>query len=121
MLELMSVYTSYGKIKMLENIDLMVNQGEVVCLLGSNGAGKSTTIKTIVGLLTPNSGEIRFEGQSLNNLKTFDIVRRGISIAPEGRRLFPKMTVEQNLLIGLDEERSNSDQLKSWILSCSQY
>ncbi|MBU0946584.1 MAG: ABC transporter ATP-binding protein [Proteobacteria bacterium] len=115
MLELMSVYTSYGKIKMLENIDLVVNQGEVVCLLGSNGAGKSTTIKTIVGLLTPNSGQIHFEGQSLNSLKTFDIVRRGISIAPEGRRLFPRMTVEQNLLIGLDEEKSNCDQLKCWI------
>ncbi len=106
MLDLSHVFTSYGKVKMLSDVSLRVEAGEIVCLLGSNGAGKSTTIKTILGLVKPDSGIITFQGERIDGMGTHLIVRRGISIVPEGRRLFPKMTVGQNLEIGLyDDER----------------
>jgi len=112
LLELDSVSTCYGKIKILDNVDLSVGKGEVVCLLGSNGAGKSTMIKTILGLVKVVSGSVRLESERIDGLETYEIVRRGISVAPEGRRLFPRMTVEQNLEIGLTDEHASAEDLK---------
>ncbi len=115
LLELESVSTCYGKIKMLENVDLTVDRGEVVCLLGSNGAGKSTMIKTILGLVKVQTGRITMDGEEISGLKTYEIVRRGISVAPEGRRLFPKMSVEQNLEIGLVDAHGDVEELKEQV------
>ena len=102
-LEVKSVSTSFGKVKMLRSISLYVNPGEIVCLLGSNGAGKSTTLRTIIGLIKPDEGNIYFEGQKINIYKTYQIIRLGISLVPEGRRLFPKMSVIENLNIAIKD------------------
>lgn len=103
-LEVKNIHTSFGKIKMLQDLSLSVNAGETVCLLGSNGSGKSTTIRTIIGLIKPTSGEITFNGERIDGRPTNEIIRKGISIVPEGRRLFPQMTVSQNLTVGMAEE-----------------
>ncbi|HYB10227.1 MAG TPA: ABC transporter ATP-binding protein [Alphaproteobacteria bacterium] len=100
MLELLDVHTSYGNIRALKGISLNVERGEIVTLIGSNGAGKTTTLKTIIGTLGPNKGEIRFEGERIDGLSTDKVVRMGISQSPEGRRIFPRMTVLENLELG---------------------
>ncbi|HHV72095.1 MAG TPA: ABC transporter ATP-binding protein [Clostridia bacterium] len=100
MLKLEAVSTSYGPIKVLRNVSLHAKKGEITCLLGSNGAGKTTTIKTILGLVKPNSGIITLEGRQIQGLKTADIIKAGVAVVPEGRRIFPKMTVYENLLLG---------------------
>ena len=100
MLEVKDVHTYYGNIQALKGISLQVNQGEVVTLIGSNGAGKTTTLRTIQGLLRPRQGSILFEGGSLSSLSTQAIVRLGISQSPEGRLIFPRMTVQENLEMG---------------------
>lgn len=100
MLKLEAVSTSYGPIKVLRNVSLHAKKGEITCLLGSNGAGKTTTIKTILGLVKPNSGMITLEGRQIQGLKTADIIKAGVAVVPEGRRIFPKMTVYENLLLG---------------------
>ena len=100
MLELSSVHTSYGPIRALNGIDIVVHKGEIVCLLGSNGAGKTTTLMTISGILRPDSGDITFEGESLAALSPDKIVRRGICQVPEGRRIFQKLTIRENLEMG---------------------
>jgi branched-chain amino acid transport system ATP-binding protein len=100
MLKLTDVHTSYGPIEALKGIDIEVQQGEIVCLIGNNGAGKSTILMTISGILKPRSGEIIFEGESITGVPPYKIVRRGISQAPEGRRIFPKLTVRENLEMG---------------------
>jgi len=99
-LELLDVHTSYGNIRALKGISLNVERGEIVTLIGSNGAGKTTTLKTIIGTLGPNKGEIRFEGERIDGLSTDKVVRMGISQSPEGRRIFPRMTVLENLELG---------------------
>ena len=109
MLEMKDVSTSYGKVKMLQGVSLRVDEGEAVCLLGSNGAGKSTTIKTILGLVKPDSGSITFNNEQIGGRKTHEIIRMGVSIVPEGRRLFPRMTVEQNLQIGLYADTGDTE------------
>lgn len=100
MLKLTNISTAYGAIPVLRNVSLAVPQGSITCLLGSNGAGKTTTIRTVLGLVQPLAGEITFLAQRLNSLPTDEIVKRGIAVVPEGRRVFPKMTVTENLLIG---------------------
>ncbi len=100
MLELRGVRTFYGAIEALKGISLKVEEGEVVALLGSNGAGKSTTLRTISGLLRPREGEIRFQGQSIAGLPPDEIVKLGIVHVPEGRRIFGPLTVEENLEMG---------------------
>lgn len=100
MLELHDVHASYGPIRALRGITLRVGKGEIVTLIGANGAGKTTTLKTIMGLLRPKKGSILLEGERIDSLPTDQIVRRGIAHAPEGRRLFPRMTVLENLELG---------------------
>jgi branched-chain amino acid transport system ATP-binding protein len=90
----------YGAVHALHGISLVVRTGELVCLLGGNASGKSTTMKTILGLVKPRSGTVSFDGQRIDGLKTSQIVRRGIASVPEARRIFPRMTVRENLLMG---------------------
>jgi branched-chain amino acid transport system ATP-binding protein len=100
MLELHDIYVSYGSIRALNGVSLRVNQGELVALIGSNGAGKSTTLKTISGLLRPRAGRIVYQGQEITRAPTDRIVGMGISQCPEGRRIFGSLTVRENLLLG---------------------
>jgi branched-chain amino acid transport system ATP-binding protein len=100
MLEIKDIHTYYGNIHALKGVSLTVSQGEVVTLIGSNGAGKTTTLRTIQGLLRPREGTILFEGKPLESLSTESIVRLGISQSPEGRLIFPRMTVQENLEMG---------------------
>jgi branched-chain amino acid transport system ATP-binding protein len=107
MLEIKDLHTYYGNIHALKGISLHVEQGEVVTLIGSNGAGKTTTLRTIQGLLRPREGTILFEGGSLGSLSTQAIVRLGISQSPEGRLIFPRMTVQENLEMGAFSRRDS--------------
>ena len=99
-LEIHDLVVSYGGIEAVKGIDLTVEQGKIVTLIGSNGAGKSTTLKTIAGLVKPKSGSITFNGEPLLGKSTDQIVSRGVTLVPEGRRVFPNLTVEENLRIG---------------------
>jgi branched-chain amino acid transport system ATP-binding protein len=99
-LELKDVHTYYGSIHALKGISIEVHEGEVVTLLGANGAGKSTTLRSINGLNRPRQGSIRFEGRDITSVPAHSIVKRGIAQSPEGRRLFPRMTVVENLEMG---------------------
>ena len=100
MLEMKDVNVFYGNIHAIQDVNLSVNQGEIVTLIGANGAGKSTTLRTISGLLKPKSGEIFFEGQPIGGQPAQNIVKAGISQVPEGRRIFANMTVLENLELG---------------------
>jgi branched-chain amino acid transport system ATP-binding protein len=100
LLELEDVHTAYGSIEALKGISLTVEEGEVVTLIGSNGAGKSTTLRSISGLTPAKTGSIRFRGQEISTVPAQDIVRLGISQSPEGRRCFQRMTVRENLELG---------------------
>ena len=99
-LELTDVETYYGSIQALKGISLTVNEGEIVTLIGSNGAGKSTTLRSINGLNHPRKGKIVFKGQDITHTPAHDIVKLGIAQSPEGRKLFPRMTVTENLEMG---------------------
>jgi branched-chain amino acid transport system ATP-binding protein len=99
-LELTDVHTSYGHIRALKGVSLRVDQGEIVTLIGSNGAGKTTTLKTIIGVLKPREGAITFEGKRIDGQATDKVVRLGIAQSPEGRHIFPRMTVLENLELG---------------------
>ena len=99
-LELKDVHTFYGKIEALKGISLKVNSGEIVCLIGANGAGKTTTLLTISGIVKPKSGEIFFNGKRIDKLSPDKIVKLGIVHVPEGRRIFPDLTVKENLILG---------------------
>jgi branched-chain amino acid transport system ATP-binding protein len=99
-LELQDVHTYYGRIHALRGVSLEVQPGEVVTLIGSNGAGKTTTLKTIIGTLRPQDGQITLDGRRIDGLPTDRVVRLGIAQAPEGRRIFPRMTVLENLELG---------------------
>ncbi len=100
LLELRDVHAYYGNIHALKGVSLTVDEGEIVTLIGSNGAGKSTTLKTISGLLRPRAGEILFDGQRIDGRRADQVVRLGITQAPEGRRVFPRMSVRENLEMG---------------------
>ena len=100
MLDISGVHTFYGHIEALRGVSLKVEQGEIVTLIGANGAGKSTLLMTICGTPQARQGSIRFEGQDITRLPTFQIMRKGIAQSPEGRRIFPRMTVMENLQMG---------------------
>ncbi|NBY38980.1 MAG: ABC transporter ATP-binding protein [Actinobacteria bacterium] len=100
MLDVKNIEVAYGKIVAVKDVSLTVNKGEIVTLIGSNGAGKSTTLRTISGLIKPRSGEILFEGNRIDGVPGHDIVGMGICHSPEGRRIFPRMTVRENLELG---------------------
>ena len=100
MLRLESVSAGYGRVGVLAGVSMEVRAGDFVCLVGANGAGKTTTLKTISGLLRPSAGRIVFEGQDIAGRKPQDILRLGIAHCPEGRRVFPHLTVQENLAMG---------------------
>jgi branched-chain amino acid transport system ATP-binding protein len=104
-----NVYTAYDKANVLEDVTLTAEPGKVTCLLGSNGSGKSTLIRSILGLTPPNAGRIRFGGTDLTGLATHRIIATGIACIPEGRQVFPKFTVEENLRMGAYQEQSGSE------------
>jgi branched-chain amino acid transport system ATP-binding protein len=105
-LSLTDVVTHYGPIRVLKSVTLEVRAGEIVCLLGGNASGKSTTMKTILGVVRPTAGRVAFEDQRIDGLPTETIVRRGISLVPEARRIFGRMTVWENLAMGAYTRRA---------------
>ncbi len=100
MLEVKDLEVAYGKILAVKKISFSVDEGQVVTLIGTNGAGKTTTLRTISGLLRPSSGEIPFQGKRIDKTPPHQIVSLGLAHSPEGRRIFPRMSVEENLLLG---------------------
>ena len=115
MLEIKDLNVSYGGIKAVKDISFVVPKGEVVTLIGANGAGKSSTLRSIVGLVKPESGSILFEGSELAGLSTDQIVSRGITLVPEGRRVFPDMTVLENLKIGAYMRKDSLEEDLKWV------
>jgi branched-chain amino acid transport system ATP-binding protein len=110
-LEVEDIHTFYGTIEALKGISLKVHEGEVVTLIGANGAGKSTTLRSINGLNHPKSGTIRFRGEDITNTPAHEIVKMGISQSPEGRRIFPRMSVLENLEMGA-YQRTNRAEIR---------
>ncbi len=111
LLNIDNLHVSYGKIKAIKGISLQVSQGEIVALVGANGAGKTTLLKTISGILTPAEGSVSFEGKDLTKVKPFQRVVEGICQAPEGRGIFPGMTVQENLEIGKYSRSAGKDEM----------
>ncbi len=109
MLEVRDVTARYGPLTVLRGVSLRVEAGQVACLLGPNGAGKTTLIRTLLGIVRPASGSIWFEGARIDGLRPHQVVGRGIAVVPEGRRVFPRMTVEENLRMGAFREWSAAD------------
>ena len=100
MLEVEKVSSGYGLIQILWDVSFKIKEKEIVSIIGPNGAGKTTMVKTIMGLLPTRNGTIRFKGESIENLAPYEIVKKGITLIPEGREIFPKMSVEENMLLG---------------------
>ncbi|WP_411284277.1 ABC transporter ATP-binding protein [Lapillicoccus sp.] len=100
MLEVRDLRVSYGKIEAVKEISFSVEEGQVVTLIGTNGAGKTTTLRTISGLLRPSGGSIHFQGKPIDRTPAHEIVTLGVAHSPEGRKIFPRLTVEENLLLG---------------------
>jgi branched-chain amino acid transport system ATP-binding protein len=105
LLELRAIDAYYGDFQALFGVSLKVNAGEVVAVIGANGAGKSTLLKSIAGMMPPRRGDVLFDGAAIGAKPAFEVVARGIALVPEGRRLFPSLTVEENLLIGGQSRR----------------
>ncbi len=114
-LEVKDLNVSYGGIKAVKDISFAVPKGEVVTLIGANGAGKSSTLRSIVGLVKPESGSILLKGEELAGVPTEQIVTKGITLVPEGRRVFPDMTVAENLKIGAYMRKDSLDEDMNWV------
>ncbi|MCG7321711.1 ABC transporter ATP-binding protein [Arsenicicoccus bolidensis] len=112
MLEVKDLRVAYGKIEAVKGISFDVEEGQVVSLIGTNGAGKTTTLRTISGLLRPARGSISFEGKRIDDVPAHKIVTLGLAQSPEGRRIFPRMTVEENLMLGAFARRDGSPAVK---------
>jgi len=119
MLEVKNLNVSYGVTPILRDVSLSVKQGEVIALLGSNGAGKTTLVNTIMGMLKPVSGEILFEGEHIENMPPHEIVKRGMAQVPEGRKIFPYISVRDNLCLGAysNEAWHKRSQSMEWVYS----
>lgn len=117
LLKLSGISVNYGNVQALRAIDLQIEEGEIVSILGANGAGKSTTLLAISGLVRPHSGEILFDGKNLNKIPSHDIVGLGIAQSPEGRRVFGPMTVLENLHLGAFriKDRNRTGRTVEWI------
>ncbi len=117
LLEVENLHVKYGNIEALHGINLGVNEGEIITILGANGAGKSTTLLTISGLIKPSQGGIRFNGKPLHTLKAHNIVKAGIAQIPEGRRLFGTLTVQENLNMGafVSTDQQHVQNNQDWI------
>jgi len=113
LLEMHNVHTYYGNIHALRGITLKVEEGEIVTLIGSNGAGKSTTLRTISGLLTPREGEVIFEGRRIDRVPAHALVNLGIAQSPEGRRIFPRLTVRENLEMGAYTRKGTNGEFET--------
>ena len=100
MLELEKVSSGYGKVQILWDVSFQIKEKEIVSIIGPNGAGKTTLVKTIMGLLPAKSGTVQFKGEAIQKLPPYEIVKKGLVMIPEGREIFPRMTVEENLLLG---------------------
>ena len=107
LLELDDVHVKYGSVEALKGVSLTVDEGEIVTLIGANGAGKTTTLRTISGLRRPHIGSVRFRGERLDRVAAHDIVSRGIGHVPEGRKVFPRMTVVENLQMGAYQRKGS--------------
>jgi branched-chain amino acid transport system ATP-binding protein len=107
MLEIEDVYTAYDKADVLQGVSLSVKPGAITCLLGSNGSGKTTLVRSILGLTPPRGGRIVFDGTDITRFPTHKIIATGIACIPEGRKVFPKLTVEENLRVGAYQETSD--------------
>ena len=105
LLEVSDIHAHYGAIEALKGVSLTVDEGEVVTLIGSNGAGKSTTLRSISGLTPASAGKITFAGEDITRVPAHEVVIRGIALAPEGRHCFPRMTVRENLDLGAHRRR----------------
>ena len=107
-LEIEDVYTAYDKADVLEGVSLTVAPGRITCLLGANGSGKTTLVRSILGLTPPRAGRIRLDGADITRLPTHKVIAAGLACIPEGRKVFPKLTVEENLRVGAYQERSEA-------------
>lgn len=115
MLEVRDLRVAYGAIEAVKGISLEVRAGEVVTLIGGNGAGKTTTLRTLSGLLRPVAGQVFFEGERIDRMPAHEIVTRGIAHSPEGRRIFPRMTIEENLELGAYTRRGRTAEIQGTI------
>ncbi len=118
MLELKGIHSGYDSTTILQDVSLTVTEGEVVTIVGANGAGKTTTLRTISGLIKPTQGSIHFDGQDITRLSSHETVELGITLIPEGRQLFPDMTVRENLMMGAYRKgaRASQSQLMDEVL-----
>src|ERR671931_681211 len=107
-----NVFTAYDRADVLQDVSLTVEAGSITCLLGANGSGKTTLIRSILGLTPPRAGRIVFDGRDITRLPTHKVIAAGIACIPEGRKVFPKLTVEENLRLGAYQETSDSVTLE---------
>lgn len=117
MLEIKNLSVSYGMIEAVKDVNIVINDKEICSLIGANGAGKTTIMHTISGLLTPSKGEILLDGENILKMNSEEIVRKGIIQVPEGRRIFQKMTVKENILLGAYQRKEISDDEYDYIYS----
>src|SRR5665647_494826 len=100
MLEVEDLSAAYGMVQILRGVNFKVEEKEIICIIGPNGAGKTTLVKTIMGFLKPQTGSVKFKGEEIGKLPTYEIVIKGLTMIPEGREIFPRMTIEENLMLG---------------------
>lgn len=118
-LSLNKVCSGYGNLQVLWDVSMEVEKGDIIALVGANGAGKTTTLRTIIGIVKPWSGDVIFNGEKLNNLPTHEIIKKGITLVPEGRELFPRMSVYENLLMGarMIKDKKRVEDTLEWVYS----
>ena len=116
MIEVKDIHSYYGKSHILHGVSLELKQGELVCLLGRNGVGKSTTLKSIMGIVRPTQGSIRFDGKELVGSQPYQIARLGVGYVPEDRRIFKSLTVHENLLMGTQKAKNSGSAERVWTI-----